>query len=102
MTVPPRPADRACRGRIALVLILSCVLPLKRRPHLVIRPPLQIQLLTGSGHEYLLIFAPGGRNRAVYPFSFLVASRRDRWNCWKRQTTEAELSMALCESLLGT
>jgi len=46
--------------------------------HLVIRPTFQIQLLTGSGHENLPIFAPGRRARAVYRFSSLVASRRNR------------------------
>jgi len=52
----------------------------------VIHLTLQIQLLTGSGHENFPIFAPGGRDKAVYRFSSLVASRRDRCNCWRSPT----------------
>lgn len=52
---------------------------------LVIRPTLQIKLLTGSGHENLPIFAPGGGDTAGYRFSSRVASPRNRCNCWRME-----------------
>ena len=43
----------------------------------------RVQLLTGSRHDYHPTSAVANVKGSVYPFSFKVAARRDRGNCWR-------------------
>src|SRR5215216_2790236 len=73
MTPPPGLIRRSRRGRAALPEY-SPACCLREAQQLVIRPTLQIKLLTGSGHENHPISAPGGGDTAGYRFSSRVAS----------------------------